>query len=149
MPHPADAAVASSITTPAPIHDTRGPVSTAAPNLWERIAIACRVKHYSLSTERAYVAWARRFVAWSGRRHPCTMGASEVEAYLTHLAIDQGVSASTQNQALSALLFLYRAVLGADLPWLDNLVRARPSQHLPAVLSHGAITRAIPGTRVA
>lgn len=92
MPHLAAHPTAPSITTLAPIHDTREPVSTAAPNLWGRIAIACRVKHYSLSTERTYIAWARKFVAWSGRRHPRTMGAAEVEAYLTHLAVDQGVS---------------------------------------------------------
>lgn len=137
---------APSITTLAPIHDTREPVSTTSPNLWERIAIACRVKHYSLSTERTYVAWARKFVTWSGRRHPRTMGAAEVEAYLTHLAVDHGVSASTQNQALSALLFLYRAVLGVDLLWLDGLVRAKASQHLPAVLSQAEVRRLLAAT---
>lgn len=146
MSHLEVAPTSPSITTLAPIHDTREPVSTASPNLWERIAIACRVKHYSLSTERTYVAWARKFVAWSGRRHPRNMGAAEVEAYLTHLAVEHGVSASTQNQALSALLFLYRAVLGVDLPWLDNLVRAKPSQHLPAVLSQAEVRRLLAAT---
>lgn len=78
---------APSITTLAPIHDTRAPVSTAVPNLWERIAIACRVKHYSLSTERTYVAWARKFVAWSGRRHPRNMARSRTG--LNGFAIEQ------------------------------------------------------------
>lgn len=134
------------ITTPPVIHDTRAPVA-AQPNLWDRIATACRTKHYSLSTERTYVAWARRFVLWSGRRHPRDMGAVEVEGYLTHLAVEGCVSASTQNQALSALLFLYGQVLGVDLPWLDNLVRAKPSKRIPAVLSQAEVCRLLAATQ--
>ena len=93
------------ITTPVPlIHDTRGPIPQQ-PKLLDRVAMACRTRHYSLSTERVYVHWAKRFILWHGKRHPTDMGAPEVEAYLTHLAVDCEVAASTQNQALSALLF--------------------------------------------
>lgn len=113
------------------IDDTRLPLSRQ-PNLWERIAGKVREKHYSLATERTYVMWAKKFVLWSGKRHPKDMGAAEVTAYLNHLAVDREVSASTQNQALSALLFLYKEVLGTELPWLDDLTRAKRSKHIPA-----------------
>jgi integron integrase len=116
------------------IDDTRRPLSVQ-PNLWERIAGKVREKHYSLATERTYVMWARKFVLWHGKRHPKDMGAAEVTAYLNHLAVQRQVSASTQNQALSALLFLYKEVLGVQLPWLDELTRAKRSKYLPAVLS--------------
>ncbi len=116
------------------IDDTRMPLSKQ-PNLWERIAGKVREKHYSLATERTYVAWAKKFVLWSGKRHPKDMGAAEVTAYLNHLAVEREVSASTQNQALSALLFLYKEVLGVELPWLNELTRAKKSKYLPAVLS--------------
>ncbi len=98
-----------------------------------------RVRHYSRKTEQAYVHWVRRFVTWSGRRHPRDLGAPEVEAFLTSLAVDGCVSESTQRQALSALLFLYRQVLEVQLPWLDGLVRAKPSQHVPEVLSRDEV----------
>ncbi len=84
------------------IDDTRVPLSRQ-PNLWERIAGKVREKHYSLATERTYVMWAKKFVLWSGRRHPRDLGTTEVTAYLNHLAVEREVSASTQNQALSAL----------------------------------------------
>lgn len=116
------------------IHDTRQPVA-AQPNLWDRIAIACRAKGYSLSTERTYLHWTRAFVAWSGRRHPSKMGAAEVQAYLNHLAVDREVAPSTAKQALSALLFTYRQVLQIDLPWLDGLQYPKGQPRLPVVLS--------------
>lgn len=96
-----------------------------------------RVQHYSLRTERAYVDWMRRFILFHGKRHPAEMGAPEMEAFLTHLAVERGVSASTQNQAKAALLFLYKQVLGAaDLPWLDDVVAARGGKRrLPVVLT--------------
>jgi len=94
-----------------------------------------RVRHYSLRTERAYLDWVRRFVLFHGKRHPERLGAAEVQAFLTHLAVERSVSSSTQNQAKSALLFLYREVLGLQLPWLDEIVGARLSRRLPVVLT--------------
>jgi integron integrase len=91
--------------------------------------------HYSIRTEETYCDWVKRFVRFHDRRHPRDMGAPEVEAYLTHLAVVGKVSASTQNQALSALLFLYRQVLLVELPWLDGVVRAKVSKRLPVVLT--------------
>ncbi|MGN6112355.1 MAG: integron integrase [Luteimonas sp.] len=105
------------------------------PRLLEQVRRRLRAKHYSLRTEQAYVFWIRRFIIASGKRHPRLMGAPEVEAFLSHLANDGKVSASTQNQALSALLFLYRQVLGIELPWMDNVTRAKRPRRLPAVLS--------------
>lgn len=103
--------------------------------LSDAVVDAIRVRHYSLKTERAYLGWIKRFVAWSGRRHPRELGKADVEAFLSHLATDLDVSDSTQRQALSALLFLYKEVLGLALPWLDGLVRAKASKHVPMVLS--------------
>jgi len=94
-----------------------------------------RVKHYSIRTEQAYVEWIRRYILFHGKRHPHDLGAPEVEAYLTYLAVKRNVSASTQNQALAALLFLYREVLDIKLPWLEDITRAKPSRHLPVVLT--------------
>lgn len=100
-----------------------------------------RAKHYSLRTEQAYVGWIRRFVQAHGRRHPRELGAAEVEAFLSQLAVQGQVSASTQNQALAAILFLYREVLQINLPWMDNVVRAKRSQRLPVVLSVEEVKR--------
>src|SRR5271155_802198 len=94
-----------------------------------------RTRHLALRTEQAYLQWMRRYVKFHGRRHPREMGAAEVEAFLTHLAVDAKVGASTQNQALQALLFLYRQVLDLELPWLDNVTRASRPKSLPVVLS--------------
>jgi len=105
------------------------------PRLLDRLREAIRVRHYSIRTESAYVDWARRFVLFHGKRHPAQMGAVEVTAFLSHLANERSVSASTQAQARSALLFLYKEVLGIALPWLDEVVVAKPSQHLPVVLT--------------
>jgi integron integrase len=98
-----------------------------------------RVKHYSIRTETQYVQWIKRFILFHGKRHPREMGAAEVEAFLTHLAVEGSVAASTQNQALSALLFLYREVLQIELPWLDNVVRAKQPQRLPVVLTQNEV----------
>jgi len=92
-------------------------------------------KHYSPKTEKAYTSWIRRFVIFHGTRHPKELGAPEVSAFLTHLANERKVSASTQNQALSALIFLYREVLGRELPWLEDMVRAKRPGRLPTVLT--------------
>ena len=105
------------------------------PRLLDRIRHAIRVRHMADSTEKAYVAWARRFILFHNKRHPLEMGKAEVSAFLTHLAVDANVAASTQNQALAALLFLYRTVLERDFGWLDNVVRAKKPKHLPAVFT--------------
>lgn len=109
--------------------------SLQAPKLLDQLRDRIRVKHCSIRTETQYVQWVRRFILFHGKRHPRTMGAIEIEAFLTHLAVEGSVSASTQNQALSALLFLYREVLDIHLPWLTDLTRAKRSQHLPVVLT--------------
>lgn len=103
--------------------------------LADQIRQSCRVRHYSMATERAYVRWYQQFVRWAGLKHPATLGGDRVEAWLSHLATEREVSASTQRQALAAILFLYRQVLGMDLPWLANVTRAKQPQHLPRVLS--------------
>lgn len=100
-----------------------------------------RLKHYSLRTEQAYIGWIRRFIQGNGKRHPREMGASEVERFLSDLAVQGQVAAGTKNQALSALLFLYRELLAVDLPWLDNVVRAKRPQRLPTVLSQDEARR--------
>jgi len=105
------------------------------PRLMDEVRRRLRVKHYSVRTEKAYVGWIRRFILANGKRHPREMGAPEVEAFLTRLAVEGDVAASTQNQALSALLFLYREVLGIDLPWLEQVTRAKRPKRLPTVLS--------------
>jgi len=94
-----------------------------------------RTRHYSLRTEQAYIDWARRFILFHGKRHPQDMGAAEVEAFLSHLAVERQVSASTQNQAKAAILYLYKQVLGIELAWLDEVVQARRPQRLPVVLT--------------
>ncbi|MBF6647753.1 integron integrase [Methylobacter sp. BlB1] len=94
-----------------------------------------RFKHYSLSTENTYIAWIKQFIIFHGKRHPTEMGAAEVEAFLTYLATERHVSSSTQNQALSAILFLYRDVLAVELPWLDGFERSKKPRRLPVVLT--------------
>lgn len=105
------------------------------PRLLDQVRDRIRVKHYSLRTEQAYIQWIKRFIFFHGKRHPKEMAAPEVEAFLSHLATEKNVSASTQSQALSALLFLYREVLRIELPWLENLTRAKKRKHLPVVLT--------------
>ena len=105
------------------------------PRLLEAVRGKLRANHYSLRTEVVYVGWIRRFIKANRMRHPRELGGPEVEMFLTHLAVRGKVAASTQNQALAALLFLYRQVLGVDLPWMDNVVRAKRPQRLPTVLT--------------
>lgn len=109
--------------------------------LLDRVREAIRYKHYSIRTERAYVEWIRRFVLYHGRRHPRDMGPEEVRAFLGHVAGNLKVAASTHQQALSALLFLYREVLGSELPWLDDLARPKKPRRMPVVLSYGEVER--------
>jgi integrase len=101
-----------------------------------------KIKHYSIRTEQAYVDWIRRFILFHNKRHPVEMGAPDIEAFLTHLAVAGQVAASTQNQARSALLFLYKEVLGQELPWLDDVEQAKRPRRLPVVLTH-AETKAV------
>ncbi len=109
------------------------------PKLLDQVRERIRVKHYSLRTEEAYLHWIRRFIHFHGRKHPRQMAGTEVEAFLSHLATEGQVAASTQNQALSALLFLYREVLGIELPWLDGVVRAKRPQRMPVVLTEAEV----------
>ncbi len=109
--------------------------SQNAPKLLDLLRDRLRLKHYSIRTETQYVQWVRRFILFHGKRHPQEMGAKEVEAFLTHLAVEGRVAAATQNQALSALLFLYRELLHINLPWLDEVVRAKRPARLPVVLT--------------
>ena len=106
-----------------------------APRLLHQVRDKIRLKHYSIRTEQAYTDWIRRFILFHKKRHPAEMGAVEVEQFLTHLAVAGKVSASTQNQAKSALLFLYRDVLAIELPWLDGVAQAKNGKRLPVVLT--------------
>lgn len=105
------------------------------PRLLDQVRARIRLKHYSIRTEESYVQWVKRFVLFHRKRHPREMGAGEVEGFLSDLAIRGKVSASTQNQAKSALLFLYKEVLQLQLPWLDNIESAKRPQRLPLVLN--------------
>ncbi len=117
------------MTTP-----TRPTAKPKLPLLLDRMRGEIRVRHYSIRTEEAYTGWVRRFLRFH-RRHPRELGSDEINRFLTHLAVHDHVAASTQRQALSALLFLYREVLKLDPPWIDNIVRARQPKRLPTVLS--------------
>ena len=132
----------------------------SAPWLLEQVRARIRFKHYSIRTEHTYVDWIKRFIRHFGKRHPKDMGADEVQSFLTHLAVAGNVAASTQNQAKSALLFLYKEVLALELPWLDKVEAARTPKRLPVVLTrdevmavllrlegrHGLIARLLYGT---
>lgn len=103
--------------------------------LLDRMRRIIRLKHYSLRTEKAYLHWVKRYILFHGKRHPEIMGATEVTSFLSSLAIDRYCAPATQNQALNAILFLYRNVLEIDLPWLDEVIRAKRSAKIPVVLS--------------
>jgi Phage integrase, N-terminal SAM-like domain/Phage integrase family len=118
-------------------------VETASPKLLNRVRAAIRARHYSPRTEQAYVGWIRRFILFHHKRHPNDMGGHEVEAFLSSLAAVGRVSASTQNQALSALLFVYVEVLGLRIPELQGIVRARKPQRLPVVLMRDEVRRVL------
>src|SRR5450756_1647100 len=110
-------------------------MSAGQPKLMDRLREALRSRHYSRRTEQAYCHWVKRFIFFHGVRHPAEMAEPEINAFLTHLAVDEQVSASTQNQVLSALLFLYRHVLGRKIGELGDVIRARRPRHLPVVLT--------------
>jgi len=120
------------------------------PKLLDQLRERLRMKHYSLRTEEAYLHWARRFIYFHGKRHPREMGGPEVETFLSHLATEGRVAPSTQNQALAALLFLYREVLGQALPWMEGMVRAKRTARVPVVLTENetrALLAQLDGTR--
>ena len=117
--------------------------SPSEPRLLDQVRAQIRLRHYSIRTESQYVQWVKRFVLFHQKRHPREMGAAEVEAFLTHLAVERHVASATQNQALSALLFLYRQVLGVELPWLDDVVRAKQPERLPVVLTRSEVQRVL------
>jgi integrase len=120
------------------------PEKTTSPNppkLLDQVVAKIRFKHYSRRTEQAYTHWIKRYILFHGKRHPKEMGAAEIEAFLSALATDRNVTASTQNLALSSILFLYKEVLLIDLPWLDDIVRAKKPKRLPTVLSEDEVKR--------
>lgn len=116
---------------------------SSPPRLLDAVRAEIRLRHYSFRTEKAYVDWILRFIRFHGRKHPKHMGGDEVRTFLSHLATDRQVSPATQAQALSALLFLYKRVLHIDLPWIDDVVRARRPKRLPTVLDKAEARRVI------
>jgi integron integrase len=114
-------------------------MAESKPKLLDQVRQAIRVRHYSRRTEEAYVGWIRRFIMFNGKRHPAAMGGAEVSRFLTQLATEGKVAASTQNQALNAIVFLYRHVLGSPLPDLQNVVRAKRPQKLPVVFTQAEV----------
>ena len=122
----------------------KDPAAPPRPRLLDRVRDAICARHYSRRTEKTYVAWIRRYIFFHGKRHPAEMGAPEITRFLTSLAVEGKVAASTQNQALSALLFLYREVLQQEVPWLDDLVYAKRPHYLPVVLTRDEV-RAVLG----
>jgi integron integrase len=116
---------------------------SSQPRLLDRVRDAIRVRHYSIRTEQAYLGWIKRFVLFHGKRHPGEMGKAEISAFLTHLAGTGKVAASTQNQALNAIMFLYREVLKQDVGWLDDVERARKPSRLPVVFTPEEVRRVL------
>ena len=107
--------------------------------LLDQVRDVIRIKHYSIRTEQAYLQWIRRYILFHGKRHPSELGSEHLSTFLSHLAVRGNVAASTQNQALSAILFLYRQVLKQNLPWIEGVQRAKRPQHLPVVLTRAEI----------
>ncbi|HUO43419.1 MAG TPA: integron integrase [Burkholderiales bacterium] len=117
------------------------------PKLLTQVRNKVRALHYSRRTEDTYADWIKRFILFHGKRHPASLGGPEVEAFLTDLAVRGEVSASTQNQAKSAILFLYREVLEQELPWLSNVTQAKQSQRLPVVLTQNEVKKVMAGLK--
>ena len=111
------------------------------PRLLDRVREVIRRKHYSFRTEQTYVDWIKRFILFHGKRHPTEMAETEVTQFLTYLAREGKVAASTQNQALSALLFLYKEVLKQEIGWLDQVERAKGPARLPVVLTQNEVRK--------
>ena len=115
------------------------------PKLLDQVRTVIRVKHYSLKTERAYVGWIKRFILYHQKKHPTEMAEPEIRQFISHLAVDARISASTQTVALSALLFLYRDVLKRDLPYIDHIERAKSSTKLPVVFTRSEVQAVLAG----
>lgn len=146
LQHPRNGRIIQSLIRYGPPHNRSTHLidQVAEPRLLDRLRNAIRVRHYSIRTEEAYVGWARRYVIFHGKRHPAELGAVEVAAFLTHLAVRGRVAASTQNQALNALVFLYRHVLEQPLPDdLDGIARAKKPARLPVVLTRDEVQRVL------
>ena len=131
----------------APHHGPGGPTPL---RLLDQVRARIRVLHYSIRTEQAYVDWIKRYIRFFDKRHPRDLSAEHVERFLSHLAVERNVAASTQNQAKSALLFLYKEVLQVELPWLEGVTQARVPKRLPLVLTRAEAERVLgqlpPGT---
>lgn len=119
--------------------ESQGVIAGSKPRLLDQVRDKIRVKYYSLRTEQAYLYWIKRFILFHGKRHPAEMGEMHVSAFLSRLAVADKVAASTQNQALSALLFLYREVLDRKLAWMEDMQRAKRPARVPVVLTHGEV----------
>ena len=113
------------------------------PRLLDRVRQSIRLRHFSLKTEKSYVYYIRDFILFHQKRHPNEMGVNEIRAYLTHLATERQVAASTQNVALSALLFLYKHVLEIELPYIDNIERANRPKRLPVVFTRTEVKQVL------
>ena len=120
-------------------------VSPDSPKLLDRMRTEIRLRHYSIRTEQTYIEWARRYIFFHNKRHPKDLGAAEAHAFLSHLAVERNVSASTQNQAKAALLFMYREVLAMELPWLDEVIAAKNKKRLPVVLTQVEMRKLLDG----
>src|SRR5947207_4957935 len=116
-------------------------ISSRNPKLLDQVRDVIRRKHFSIRTEQAYTDWIRRFILYHGKRHPREMREAEVIDFLTHLARDGNVAASTQNQALSAVLFLYKEVLRQEIGWIEGVERAKRPARLPVVLSRDQVRK--------
>ncbi|RZO86386.1 MAG: integron integrase [Oceanococcus sp.] len=115
-------------------------MSSPAPKLLDQLRQSIRSRHYSHRTEQTYTLWVRQFILFHNKKHPREMGKRHIEAFLSHLAMNRGISASTQNQALAAILYLYRHVLELELEWLADVTRAKASQHIPVVLTRSEVS---------
>ncbi len=130
-----------------PVGTALAVAGAARPGLFATARVRLRARRVSLRTEKAYLYWIRAFVRFHGGRHPRGLGAVEMERFLTYLAVQRSVSASTQNQALAALLFLFRHVLGVEPPWVANVTRAERRRRVPVVLSRDEVRRVLVGLR--
>ena len=124
-------------------HSSGTPETAQKPKLLDRLREALRSRHYSRRTEQTYCHWIKRFIFFHNKRHPAEMGEPEINAFLTYLAVKERVSASTQNQALSAVIFLYRHVLQREIGELKGLIRARKPRHLPVVMTKDEVRTVI------
>jgi site-specific recombinase XerD len=122
-----------------PSHDSR------KPKLLDQVRQAIRIRHYSIRTDKPYAQWIKRFILFHDKRHPRGMGVKEVEQFLSDLAVNRHVAAFTQNQALSATLFLYQEVLRQEVGWLDDVVRAKKPKRLPVILTQGEVKAVLSG----